>query len=383
MKVIHLSKRKILLQVFILALSAAFGWELKTRLTPSAGQTQNAEIPYVVTVSARMETTAPQKKFIASVEAINSVDVKAQVTGYLDKILFQEGGFVKKDQILFIIEQSRYKEAVNSADAEVARAKANLKQIENDHKRNKVLFAQKVLTASNIEASESALAQARAAVKSAEANAELARINLGYTEIRAPIDGYIGKALITKGNYIDMSGRPMARIVQISPIRISFSVTDRDRLETLKRMGTKNDLTGNLKIVLPDETIVPARVISAFFDSEINAMTATVAAYVDVENKNSLLLPGNHVDVIVHTEKEKPLVLIPQAAAVQDGQGMFVYIVNEEEKAQKQYIKTGPLIADSLVVSGGLNAGDRIIVQGLQKVENGSPVRQSFAGSEV
>lgn len=330
-----------------------------------------------------METTAPQKKFIASVEAINSVDVKAQVTGYLDKILFQEGGFVKKDQILFIIEQSRYKEAVNSADAEVARAKANLKQIENDHKRNKVLFAQKVLTASNIEASESALAQARAAVKSAEANAELARINLGYTEIRAPIDGYIGKALITKGNYIDMSGRPMARIVQISPIRISFSVTDRDRLETLKRMGTKNDLTGNLKIVLPDETIVPARVISAFFDSEINAMTATVAAYVDVENKNSLLLPGNHVDVIVHTEKEKPLVLIPQAAAVQDGQGMFVYIVNEEEKAQKQYIKTGPLIADSLVVSGGLKAGDRIIVQGLQKVENGSPVRQSFAGSEV
>ena len=148
-------------------------------------------------------------------------------------------------------------------------------------------------------------------------------------------------------------------------------------------MGTKNDLTGNLKIVLPDETIVPARVISAFFDSEINAMTATVAAYVDVENKNSLLLPGNHVDVIVHTEKEKPLVLIPQAAAVQDGQGMFVYIVNEEEKAQKQYIKTGPLIADSLVVSGGLKAGDRIIVQGLQKVENGSPVRQSFAGSEV
>lgn len=121
-----------------------------------------------------------------------------------------------------------------------------------------------MLTASNIEASESALAQARAAVKSAEANAELARINLGYTEIRAPIDGYIGKALITKGNYIDMSGRPMARIVQISPIRISFSVTDRDRLETLKRMGTKNDLTGNLKIVLPDETIVPARVISAF-----------------------------------------------------------------------------------------------------------------------
>lgn len=382
MKVIHLSKRKILLQVFILALCVGFGWELKTRLTPSAGQEQNGEVPYVVTMDALMENTAPQKKYIATVEAINSVDVKAQVTGYLDKILFREGGFVKKDQVLFVIEQSRYKEAVNSADAEVARTKANLKQIESDHKRNKVLFAQKVLTASNIEASESALAQARAAVKSAQANAEVARINLGYTEIRAPIDGFIGKALITKGNYIDMSGRPMARIVQISPIRVSFSVTDRDRLEAIGRLGTKDDLTGNLKIILPDEKIVPAKVISAFFDSEVNAMTATVAAYVDVENKDGLLLPGNHVDVIVHTDKEKPLVLIPQSAVVQDARGVFVYIVNEEERAQKQYIKAGPLIADRLVVSDGLKAGDRIIVQGLQKVENGSPVRQSFVKPE-
>lgn len=171
--------------------------------------------------------------------------------------------------MLFVIEQSRYKEAVNSADAEVARTKANLKQIESDHKRNKVLFAQKVLTASNIEASESALAQARAAVKSAQANAEVARINLGYTEIRAPIDGFIGKALITKGNYIDMSGRPMARIVQISPIRVSFSVTDRDRLEAIGRLGTKDDLTGNLKIILPDEKIVPAKVISAFLTAKL------------------------------------------------------------------------------------------------------------------
>ena len=377
MKVIHLSKRKILLQVFILALCVGFGWELKTRLTPSAGQAQNGEIPYVVTMDAQLETTAPQKKYIATVEAINSVDVKAQVTGYLDKILFQEGGFVKKDQVLFIIEQSRYKEAVNSADAEVARTESNLKQIENDHKRNKVLFAQKVLTASNIEASESALAQARAAVKSAKANAELARINLGYTEIRAPIDGYIGKALMTKGNYIDMSGRPMARIVQVSPIRISFSVTDRDRLEAINMQGQKGEFAKDVKVVLPDESVVPVKVLNTFFDSEINLSTATVTTYVDVENKDKRLLPGNHVDVIVKIGREKSAVLVPQAALVQDQFGLSVYTVNPENKAQKVYVKTGDSVDERVIVTEGLDAGARIIVQGLQKVANGSEVRQS------
>lgn len=377
MKVIHLSKRKILLQVLILALCVGLGWELKTRLTPSAEHMQNGETPYVVTMDARMETTSPQKKYIATVEAINSVDVKAQVTGYLDRILFQEGAFVKKDQVLFIIEQSRYKEAVNSADAEVARTKANLKQIENDHKRNKVLFAQKVLTASNIEASESALAQARAAVKSAEANAELARINLGYTEIRAPIDGYIGKALITKGNYIDMSGRPMARIVQVSPIRISFSVTDRDRLEAIGIQGKKGEFVKDIKVALPDESVVPVKVLNTFFDSEINPSTATVTTYVDVENDDKRLLPGNHVDVIVKIGQEKSAVLIPQAAVVQDQFGLSVFTVDPENRARKVYVKTAESIGDRVVVKEGLEVGARIIVQGVQKVANGAEVRQS------
>ena len=179
MKVVHLSKRRILFQLIVLLACVAVGWGLKTRLTPSESHGFGGGVPYVVTTDAVLENTAPVRKYIATVEAINSVDVKAQVTGYLDKILFDEGGFVKKDQVLFVIEQSRYKEAVNSADAEVARAKANVKEIESGHKRNKVLFKQKVLTASNIEASESALAQAEAAVKAAKANASTARMNLG------------------------------------------------------------------------------------------------------------------------------------------------------------------------------------------------------------
>ena len=234
-----------------------------------------------------------------------------------------------------------------------------------------------MLTASNIEASESALAQAKAAAKAAEANAETAKINLGYTEIKSAIDGVIGKALATKGNYIDMSGQPMARIVQLSPIRISFSVTDRDRLAAIKHSETTGDFIKNVKVVLPDLSEIPVKVIHTFFDSEVNLSTATVAAYVDVENKNSLLLPGNHVDVLVQTDAEKPRLIVPQVALAQDAAGLFVYVVDADGKAVKTYVKTGETLDDGVAVEEGLNDGADVIVQGLQKVENGSAVKQS------
>lgn len=377
MKVAYISKKRILFQCVVLAACVAFGWELKTRLTPREDAAFEREIPYVVTAKAQMRTFAPHKKYIATVETINGVDVKSQAAGYLDKVLFEEGAFVKKGQLLFVIEQGRFKEAVNLAQADLARAQANLKEIENDHKRNLVLYRQKVLTASNIEASESALAQAKAAVKAAEANAETAKINLGYTEIKSAIDGVIGKALATKGNYIDMSGQPMARIVQLSPIRISFSVTDRDRLAAIKHSETTGDFIKNVKVVLPDLSEIPVKVIHTFFDSEVNLSTATVAAYVDVENKNSLLLPGNHVDVLVQTDAEKPRLIVPQVALAQDAAGSFVYVVDADGKAVKTYVKTGETLDDGVAVEEGLNDGDDVIVQGLQKVENGSAVKQS------
>lgn len=377
MKVAYISKKRILFQCVVLAACVAFGWELKTRLTPREDAAFEREIPYVVTTKAQMRTFAPHKKYIATVETINGVDVKSQAAGYLDKVLFEEGAFVKKGQLLFVIEQGRFKEAVNLAQADLARAQANLKEIENDHKRNLVLYRQKVLTASNIEASESALAQAKAAVKAAEANAETAKINLGYTEIKSAIDGVIGKALATKGNYIDMSGQPMARIVQLSPIRISFSVTDRDRLAAIKHSETTGDFIKNVKVVLPDLSEIPVKVIHTFFDSEVNLSTATVAAYVDVENKNSLLLPGNHVDVLVQTDVEKPRLIVPQVALAQDSAGSFVYVVDADGKAVKTYVKTGETLDDGVTIEEGLNDGDDVIVQGLQKVENGSAVKQS------
>lgn len=379
MKVIYLSKRKIFFQFCLVIACAAFGWFLRARLIPLSEGPGGREIPYVVTVETALEDVTPQKKYIATVEAINSVDIKSQVTGYLDKVLFTEGGFVRKDQTLFVIEQDKYIEDVNAAEAEVAKARANLKQITADHGRNKTLFRQKVITKSNIELSESALAQAQAALRQAEASAALARINLGHTQIKAPFDGYIGKALMTRGNYVDASGRTLARVVQVSPIRISFSVTDKDRLLAMRRTGTDAARTDNIKIVLADGEIIPADVSAMFFESEINSLTATVTAYADVMNASKLMLPGNHVDIIVGTEDERRAITLPPSAFIQDRSGTFVFVLDEEGKARKTYLKLGALIDGRQIVESGLEPGRHVVVEGMQKIENGSPVRQSRA----
>ncbi|MCQ2913894.1 MAG: efflux RND transporter periplasmic adaptor subunit [Alphaproteobacteria bacterium] len=382
MKVGRIKVSNVVLHTFMMGLCFGVGWELKEKLTPKSDMSWAFQTPYVVTAQVETKTIAPEKKYIASVEAINGVDVKAQVTGYLDKILFTEGAYVRKGDVLFVIEQSKYIEAVNSAEADVARISADYKRVSNDHKRNMVLYKQEVLTASEIEASESELQQTRAALKAAQAGLEVAKINLGYTEVKSPINGYIGKALITKGNFVDMSGKAMARIVQISPIRVSFSISDRDRLEAIKNMkNNKIDIKKNFKVRLPDNEIMPFNVIDVFFDSEINAATATVASYLDVENPDKLLLPGNHVDAILVVGENKDYLLIPQGAIVQDELGVFVYRVDTKENgkkvAVKAYIKTGEQIDDKIIVTEGLNPSDKIIVQGLQKVDNGVEVNTS------
>ena len=159
-------------------------------------------------------------------EAINEVNIQPQVSGYLEKVMFEEGSLVKQGDILFVIEQQRYIATVNQRKAELDKAKANFTQLEKEYKRQKSLNQKKFASESQLDTAYSNMLQAQADINQAEANYELAKIDLEHTEIRSPINGYIGKALITIGNYVSTSSGTMANIVQTDPVRIVFSVTD-------------------------------------------------------------------------------------------------------------------------------------------------------------
>ena len=176
------------------------------------------------------------KNFIAKVEAINASDVVPQVSGYIDQVKFQDGSFVEEGEVLFVIDQKRYKAAVSSAEAALDKAEASFKQIQNDYDRELALYNDKMLSQADIELAESNLANAKANVKAAKAALDLAKLDLEYTEVKSPISGYIGKALLTKGNLATAGASKLARVVQMDPIRVVFSITDKERVRMLKTM---------------------------------------------------------------------------------------------------------------------------------------------------
>ena len=379
MQVVKVQKRKIVLNFLIILFCISLGWYLKAKLTPqAAGMAGMAGgVPHVLVEEVIKTDVSPQKKYIAEVEAIKSVDLIPQVSGYVDQVLFQEGSVVKEGDILFVIEQDRYIANVDLAKAALASAKANLVKTERDYKRQKALSSQQYASKSTLDTAESAYLQAKAAVSQAEANLELAKIDMEHTEIKAPFTGLIGKAEITEGNYVSSNSQTLARIIQVSPIRIAFSVTDKDAsmFRDFNTIGLKT------RLLMPNGSILDENMTSFFVNNEINVNTATLPVYLEYANAKRDLLAGGYVNVILSSAKETPAVIINPAAVMQDANGAYVYTVDAEGKVTEQRVQLDGMFDDKQIVLSGLEGHEKVIVSGLQKVTDGATVRASLVSN--
>ncbi len=236
------------------------------------------------------------------------------------------------------------------------------------------MSSQNYASKATLDTSESNYLQAKAAVKQAEANLELAKIDMGYTEIKAPITGYIGKALVTEGNYVNSSTQTLARIVQTDPIRVAFSVSDKDFLNMREQKINHGIASIKTELVLPNGKILVNHLKSRFNDNEVNSDTATIAVYAEYDNKESLLIPGNYVDILIGNRDDKTAIVIPQAAVAQDQHGNYVMIVGEDNIAREKRVTLGDTIDAGQIVLDGISTDDRVIIQGLQKIRNGQKV---------
>ncbi len=376
MKVGKMSNRKILRQVIVLCSGVAVGWFLNTKLNPhmTMPMSGSGSMPFVLVEEAQLQDITPSKKFIGHVEAINEVNIQPQVSGYLEKVLFNEGSAVNKGDILFVIEQQKYIATVDLRKAELDKAKASFTQLEKEYKRQKSLNQQKFASESKLDEAYSNMLQAQASVKQAEANYELAKIDLEHTEIRSPINGYIGKAMITAGNYVSTSSGTLANIVQTDPVRIVFSVTDKE-MPDLKQTYDQEGSETYSKIILANNKVIKKPLLSRFNDNSINTGTATMSIYSEFENKDGTLIPGGYVDIMIGSGPEKNAVTVSQAALAQDEHGSYVMIVNQNNVVEQRRIVLGSISNDRQIVTSGLKAGEKVIIQGLQKVANGKKVR--------
>ncbi len=357
-----------LLTLLVLAIGAGIGFfAAKYIIGKAMAQMMMARggATYVTVQTPKLENVTLNKKYIAKVEAINAVDIKPQVSGYIEEVLFEDGSEVKEGQPLYDIEKRRYA-------ATVASAQATLMQLENDYKRQHALYKDKMLPKAELEVAEANVAKAKAAL-------DLAKVDLDHSDIRAPISGRIGKTLISKGNFVASGGANLARIVQIQPVRINISVTDKERLNAAKAMANGEESAKvHIQAQLADGEIIDIAANKIYSDNEVSAQTATIPLYIEYQNEDGLLIPGNFINILVSDTSAKEEITIPQVAVSQDGNGKYVMVI-KDDVAEQRYVELGDSFKDRFVVKNGLTTEDKIAITGVQKLSNGQKVKATEA----
>lgn len=361
----------------------AFGWFMKGKLTPSMGMAGfGAGTPYVLVEELQPQEVTQEQSHIAHVEAINSVNLQPKVNGTIEDVYFEEGSFVKKGDVLFTIEPASFKATLELRQAELNKAEAGLTEAERNYNRQIKLSTKNIASQATFDNAESAFLQAKASVAQAKANLDLATISYEDTFSRAPIDGYIGKALVTKGNRVVASQQVLAKIVQMDPIRVTFTLTDKELMSFKQKAKQDEDHKLKALITLPDGTNVVKEFLSVFVDNEVSTNTATVAVYGDFENKDETLVPGSYVQVALLFDDGKTI-LVPQAALAQDENGFYAFVVNGENVAVERRLQLGDVIGNKQIVKIGLNAGDKVVIKGVQKLKNGTPVQAETVSPDL
>ena len=342
-------------------------------VSPCFGQREPAAVP-VGTVKAERRSIAKTVDFVGRVNAINHVEITARVQGFLEAVLFKEGDPIKGGDPLYRIEKDLFRAAVEQAEGALERSKASKILAEVQLRRAEDLLARNAGTAVARDQALAADQQAKGAILIDEANLQTAKINLGYTDIASPITGKIGKTNITKGNVVGPNSGTLTTIVSQDPMYVTFPVSQRDFLRA-QQSGHPVD-TKNVKVQLrfANGTVYDQMGAINFIDVTVDRSTDTVLVRAAFPNPTAGLIDGQLVRVDLESGTPEEKVVVPQAALIADQEGVYVFVV-EDSKAVVKRLKLGGESGTDAVVEAGLSGGELVIVQGIQNVRPGMPVR--------
>lgn len=365
--------------------SACSSLSIQTTFPASAQEAVARPVPAVIVQAVTDAPTDAPNELIGRVEALEAVDIRARVTGFVQEVAFQPGAFVKTGDLLFVIEPAQYQVVVDTAKAQLARAEATRQQAIDNRNRNAELVRRSALARAAYEEAQTALNVAEADVAAAQAGLSKAELDLSYTRITAPISGRIGQAMFTAGNLVGESSSPLARLVQVDPVRVSFSVPEGD-ITTFRQ----NELAGGksvrdsiqLMLRLPNGTTYKPEGTLEFLGPEIDANTGSGIVRAIFPNADGLLMPGQFVRVVIGNRQAPTGPVIPQSAVLQDRDGRFVYVMDKDKVVHQRRIDTGPKIGDLWAVRTGLKAGEMLVVQGTQRLADGIAVQPVDQASE-
>lgn len=348
-------------------------------LVSSGAWAQSPSVTQVGVVPAEKKALADTNRFVGRIEAVEHVEVRARVTGFLEKVEFKDGDHVKEGAALYRIERGPFEAAVQQAQAAVAKAEASLNNARIQKQRAEELIKTNAISVAVRDDRETAAREAEGSLAAANADLKTAQINLAYTEISSPIEGRIGRTAVTRGNVVSPNSGVLTTIVSSGPMYVVFPVSQREFLQLAEQgRGAKKETAKDFTVGVQfsNGAIYGQKGQIDFVDVTVDRSTDAVTVRAKIANPNGELVDGQLVQVAVESGIQEERVLVPPAALIADQQGTYVFVV-EDGKAAVKRLKLGPTTAGSTVVLEGLNGGEMVVVQGAQGLRPGAPVAAS------
>ena len=341
-----------------------------------------AEIPLVHVQKVEERNITRTVEYIGRVEAIDSVDLVARVSGYLESKHFEEGRFVKAGDIMFTIEKAEYLAEIEERKGSLSQIEANLVQADKYLQRLESAGSGSV-PEKDIEMAQRSVDFYQAQLVSAKASLDLAEIDLSYTTVRAPMSGRVTKKNYSVGDYVGLNSGTIATIVKFDPIRVVSSMSEVDYLNLLERTGASPENEFRPELRLPNGSLYSKTGRWDFADTRIDSSTGTISLRSRYSNPDGLLIPGGYVTVLMSSIKDEVLPLVPQVAVSEGRDGSYVFVVGENSLAEMRLIKKRTVLGTDWIVEDGIKAGEIVIVQGIQKVSPGQEVKVSGSSLDM
>lgn len=348
--------------------------------TPEAALTPK---PPAVTVVAAVQRPVPvYGQYVGQTEAVRTVEVRARVEGFLDRQVVPDGADVKAGDLLFVIDPRPFRVALNDARAQLARDEARLVNARQVAARYRPLYERQAVSRQELEQAEADERAAAATIEASRAAVEQAELNLGYTAVRSPVTGRMGRAEVRVGSLVGKGDATLlAAVSTLDPMYVNFSVSEREALQVWRRRQAELQArpgTSGVTITLPDDIVYPQDGRLDFVDRAVDSRTGTLALRATFPNPERLLRPGQYVRLQVLLEERPGALLVPQAA-VQESQGSAsLFVVGADGKVQARTVRMGPRLGTLWVVEDGVEPGEHVVVKGLQQIRAGMPVEPTL-----
>lgn len=381
--------RRILPAVVVVAVLVAAGSTLTGRYFHGAAQATQSAAPPEQAVAVTVAVVEPRSTslwddFSGRLEAVNRVELRPRVAGAIQSTKFTEGELVRAGDVLFKIDPAVYAAEVDKAQAQLEAAKARVVFTASELERGAQLVGNAVVTRRDYDQRDNAHREAVANVKAAEATLQTAQLNLGYTEVRAPVDGRVGKIEVTVGNLVaaGTSSPVLTSLVSVDPIYGSFDADEDVVLRAIGSIADAGGRRGKLDQIPVEMSTTAGDVIKGriqLIDNQVNGQSGTIRVRATFDNADGRLIPGQFARLRMGQPKQQTLVMIDERAIGTDQDKKFVLVVGADNRAAYRPITMGGSVEGLRIVTSGLNRGDRIVVNGLQRVRPGALVKTEVA----